>query len=109
MVVVGGDVVVVVVGGLVVVGVVVVVVVVVDVVLVGRVGMITGTGVEVVVVDVTSPDVAAAGFHVVRVLTPDLCLLDVEASARFHGRPRLLREARRAGVERLNPLPHPFP
>lgn len=73
------------------------------------VGHLAGLGVEVVVVDVTSPDVAAAGFHVVRVLTPDLCLLDVEASARFHGRPRLLREARRAGVERLNPLPHPFP
>jgi ribosomal protein S12 methylthiotransferase accessory factor len=67
-------------------------------------------------VDVTSPDVRGAGFHVVRVIAPELCQLDAIDRARFLGGSRLYEAAFEAGlVERplavsdLNPDPHPFP
>jgi ribosomal protein S12 methylthiotransferase accessory factor len=67
-------------------------------------------------VDVTSPDVRSAGFHVVRVVAPELCQLDAIERARFLGGSRLYEAAFEAGlVERaltvsdLNPDPHPFP
>jgi ribosomal protein S12 methylthiotransferase accessory factor len=67
-------------------------------------------------VDVTSPDVRSAGFHVVRVIAPELCQLDVVERARFLGGSRLYDAAheaglvpRRLGVRDLNPDPHPFP
>jgi ribosomal protein S12 methylthiotransferase accessory factor len=67
-------------------------------------------------VDVTSPDVRSAGFHVVRVIAPELCQLDVIERARFLGGSRLYQAAFECGlVERplavsdLNPDPHPFP
>jgi ribosomal protein S12 methylthiotransferase accessory factor len=67
-------------------------------------------------VDVTSPDVRSAGFHVVRVIAPELCQLDVVERARFLGGSRLYEAAheaglvpRRLGVRDLNPDPHPFP
>ena len=65
--------------------------------------------------DVTSPDVRSAGFHVVRVIAPELCQLDVQR-ARFLGGRRLYRAAYEAGLAPrplspadLNPDPHPFP
>ena len=67
-------------------------------------------------VDVTAPDVAAAGLHVVRAVTPGLCPLDAEHNSRFLGSRRLLEPSERdiltgrmRTVEDLNPLPHPFP
>lgn len=67
-------------------------------------------------VDVTAPDVAAAGLRVVRALAPGLCALDAEHRCRFLGSARLLdlseRDILTGGVRRiddLNPLPHPFP
>ena len=67
-------------------------------------------------VDVTSPDVAAAGLHVVRAVAPALCPLDADHTARFLGSPRLTRlsetdilTGRVLGIDDLNPLPHPFP
>jgi ribosomal protein S12 methylthiotransferase accessory factor len=67
-------------------------------------------------VDVTSPDVGSAGFHVVRVVAPELCQLDVVEHGRFLGGTRLYEAAYEAGlvprsfgVADLNPDPHPFP
>jgi ribosomal protein S12 methylthiotransferase accessory factor len=77
---------------------------------------LSGRGCSAYVVDVTPPDVASLGLHVVRVVAPELCALDVLHSARFLGGRRLYRAAHDAGVsdrafrfEDLNPLPHPFP
>jgi ribosomal protein S12 methylthiotransferase accessory factor len=67
-------------------------------------------------VDVTSPDVAALGLHVARVVAPELCPLDVAHAVRFLGGWRLRRAAFEAGLSQktldyddFNPLPHPFP
>jgi ribosomal protein S12 methylthiotransferase accessory factor len=67
-------------------------------------------------VDVTAPDVAAAGLHVVRAVAPGLCPLDAAHDARFLGSPRLTGLAERdilttpgRRLDDLNPLPHPFP
>ena len=66
--------------------------------------------------DVTSPDVRSMGFHVARVIAPELCQLDVVQRARFLGGRRLYRAAYEAGLvprplelADLNPDPHPFP
>ena len=77
---------------------------------------VEAAGATAYVVDVTSPDVAALGLTVMRVVTPELCRLDVGEDARFLGprrlyetpvalglRPAVLREAD------VNPNPHPFP
>jgi ribosomal protein S12 methylthiotransferase accessory factor len=73
-------------------------------------------GAEAYAVDVTSPDVAAAGLSVVHVLVPTLCQLDVVDGARFLGGRRLYEAAFEAGLvprrlepRDLNPDPHPFP
>jgi ribosomal protein S12 methylthiotransferase accessory factor len=73
-------------------------------------------GASAYVVDVTSPDVRSAGFHVVRAIAPELCNLDVIERARFLGGARLYEAAYEAGlvarpftVADLNPDPHPFP
>lgn len=67
-------------------------------------------------VDVTSPDIRAAGLHVVKAVVPGLCQLDVRYDARFLGSPRLTQAAWRLGLrdaplraDELNPVPHPFP
>lgn len=77
---------------------------------------LAGRGISAYVVDVTSPDVRELGLHVVRVISPELCPLDVSHRARFLGGTRLLDAAYEAGllpgrleVSDLNPLPHPFP
>jgi ribosomal protein S12 methylthiotransferase accessory factor len=66
--------------------------------------------------DVTAPDVRAAGMHVVRVVCPELCALDVLGWAPHLGGRRILRAAHEAGLlprplrlDDLNPYPHPFP
>lgn len=67
-------------------------------------------------VDVTSPDVAELGLTVSRVITPELCRLDVSHDARFLGGSRLYEAASRLGLrpdvlteDDVNPDPHPFP
>ena len=81
--------------------------------LVSRLG---ARGVSAYAVDVTSPDVRDLGLSVARVLAPELCALDVAHRAQFLGGRRLYVAAHEAGlldapldVDRLNPLPHPFP
>jgi ribosomal protein S12 methylthiotransferase accessory factor len=73
-------------------------------------------GVSAYAVDVTSPDVLAAGLRVVHVLAPELCQLDVVEGARFLGGSRMYEAAFEAGLvprpltqADLNPDPHPFP
>jgi ribosomal protein S12 methylthiotransferase accessory factor len=80
------------------------------------VGRLARHGVAAYAVDVTSPDVRCLGLHVVRVVCPELCALDVAHTARFLGSARLLTGAYAAevlpgplDVGALNPDPHPFP
>jgi ribosomal protein S12 methylthiotransferase accessory factor len=79
-------------------------------------GRLDHRGVRAYAVDVTSPDVAAAGLRVVHVIAPELCPLDVVEGARFLGGRRLYDAAFAAGLvpRRLRPSdlntdPHPFP
>ena len=79
-------------------------------------GRLSAHGISAYAVDVTSPDVAAAGLSVVHVLAPELCQLDVVAGCRFLGGRRLYEAAFEAGLvprplgsDDLNPDPHPFP
>lgn len=73
-------------------------------------------GASAYAVDVTAPDVRAAGVRVVRAIAPELCPLDADHTVRHLGgrrrrelpaalglTPRPLRE------DELNPDPHPFP
>ena len=67
-------------------------------------------------VDVTAPDVRAAGLRVVKVVAPELCALDVVHACRFLGGRRLYDEPARLGMraralreDEINPDPHPFP
>jgi ribosomal protein S12 methylthiotransferase accessory factor len=67
-------------------------------------------------VDVTSPDVRDLGLTVVKVLAPELCMLDVVHGARFLGGRRLYEAAFDLSLraepltpEFVNPDPHPFP
>jgi ribosomal protein S12 methylthiotransferase accessory factor len=73
-------------------------------------------GVSAYAVDVTSPDVAAAGLSVAKVVAPELCPLDVRHDTRFLGGRRLYRAAFELGLaaaplawDGVNPDPHPFP
>lgn len=67
-------------------------------------------------VDVTAPDVRAAGLTVIKTIVPELCQLDVIHGARYLGGERLSRAAWALGLRsaplgwhELNPNPHPFP
>jgi ribosomal protein S12 methylthiotransferase accessory factor len=73
-------------------------------------------GLSAYAVDVTSPDIRDLGLSVARVIAPELCALDVSHRAQFLGGHRLYVAAHEAGLldtplelDRLNPLPHPFP
>jgi ribosomal protein S12 methylthiotransferase accessory factor len=73
-------------------------------------------GSSVYAVDVTSPDVAALGLVVTKVVAPELCALDVVHGARFLGGRRLYEAPFELGLRaavltesELNPDPHPFP
>lgn len=77
---------------------------------------LTARGISTYAVDVTSPDVAAAGLRVVHVIAPELCQLDVVEGARFLGGRRLYEASFDAGLvpgpltaADLNSDPHPFP
>jgi ribosomal protein S12 methylthiotransferase accessory factor len=79
-------------------------------------GRLAEHGLSAYAVDVTSPDVAAAGLRVVHAVAPELCPLDVVEGARFLGGSRLYEAAWQAGLlprplteADLNPDPHPFP
>jgi ribosomal protein S12 methylthiotransferase accessory factor len=65
---------------------------------------------------VTSPDVAALGLKVTRVIAPELCPMDASHSSRFLGGRRLYEAAAELGLRDtvldesdINPDPHPFP
>lgn len=77
---------------------------------------LSAQGVQVTAVDVTSPDVAEGGLHVVKTFSGQLSALDSGYVTRFLGHPRLRHRAHEIGlVERpltfdeLNDRPHPFP
>lgn len=76
--------------------------------------MIAKRGLEVIVVDVTTPDIKEVGFSVVRVLIPGVQPLDVEFKYRFLGGKRLYEVPRFLGYPgksegELYNYPHPFP
>jgi ribosomal protein S12 methylthiotransferase accessory factor len=81
------------------------------------VDVLRGAGYEVIVVDVTTPDVAAAGLSVMRVIVPGLVPLHSDHRRPFLGVRRLFELPFRLGWDRrgwnpeqgLNPFPHPFP
>lgn len=75
-----------------------------------------GEGISAYAVDVTAPDVRAAGLAVAKVVAPGLCPLDAEHARRHLGVRRLYEAAWRRGLapaplatEAVNPDPHPFP
>jgi ribosomal protein S12 methylthiotransferase accessory factor len=77
---------------------------------------LAAVGCSAYAVDVTSPDVRAAGLAVVKVIAPELCALDVAYRLRFLGGRRLYDAAFEAGLrpaplteDDVNPYPHPFP
>ena len=79
-------------------------------------GRVEAAGSSAYAVDVTSPDVAELGLTVSRVITPELCRLDVSHDARFLGGSRLYEAAAMLGLrpdvlteDAVNPDPHPFP
>lgn len=73
-------------------------------------------GLEAIVVDLTSPDIAAIGLHVVRILVPGMQPLNADHRMRYLGGRRLYEVPRVLGYTncdtteaQLNPYPHPFP
>jgi ribosomal protein S12 methylthiotransferase accessory factor len=79
-------------------------------------GGLRARGIEAYAVDVTTPDVATLGLHVVRALAPELCPLDVRQDAAFLGGTRLRQAPVDLGLsdrprrfDELNRDPHPFP
>jgi ribosomal protein S12 methylthiotransferase accessory factor len=73
-------------------------------------------GIAVYAVDVTAPDIAAAGLHVVKAVSPELVPLDAVYRGRFLGPRRLYHAAHELGLldrpqelADLNHDPHPFP
>jgi ribosomal protein S12 methylthiotransferase accessory factor len=74
-------------------------------------------GYEVIVTDITTPDIAEVGLSVVRVIVPGLVPLHGQHARPFLGVRRLFEVPLRLGWNRrgwnpengLNPFPHPFP
>lgn len=74
-------------------------------------------GYEVIVTDITTPDIAEVGLAVVRVIVPGLVPLHGQHLRPFLGARRLFEVPSRLGWERrgwspeggINPFPHPFP
>lgn len=80
------------------------------------VGRLADLGIETYVVNITPPDLLAAGLHAVTVVCPRLCRLDVAYPLRYLGGKRLYHAAHDLGLHArpltiadLNPDPHPFP
>ena len=73
-------------------------------------------GIEPCMVDVTTPDVAELGLHVVRTIAPELCMLDVRQDACFLGGSRLRAapvelglRTRKLSPASTKPCPRPVP
>ncbi len=81
------------------------------------VAALRGAGYELIVTDVTTPDVAEVGLSVVRAIVPGLMPLHYHHQRPFLGVRRLAEVPYRLGWDRrgwspdsgLNPFPHPFP
>jgi ribosomal protein S12 methylthiotransferase accessory factor len=79
--------------------------------------MLRGIGKEVIVVDVTTPDIEDVGLKVVRVMVPGLVPMHGNHNYPYLGVKRLYEIPRKMGWEKsggdseagLNPWPHPFP
>lgn len=78
--------------------------------------LLAAKGLEVIVVDVTTPDIADLGFHVVKVLIPGMQPLPVGVRHLYLGGQRLYQvphvlgySARWTTEESVNRDPHPFP
>lgn len=70
------------------------------------------SGLRPLVVDLTTPELAASGFCVVKVMVPGLVNLAASHAYPFLGSRRLWEVPARLGLavcETLNPYPHPFP
>ncbi len=77
---------------------------------------IAAVGLEVIGMDLTTPDIAEAGFRLARVLVPGAQPLDNDHNARHFASRRLREIKRRLGladrdmeIADFNPMPHPFP
>jgi ribosomal protein S12 methylthiotransferase accessory factor len=72
-------------------------------------------GLDVIMVDLTPPDIKALGFEVVKILVPGLVDLNAHHLLPFKGNTRLYTVPERLGYRRalsedeLNDVPHPFP
>ena len=79
--------------------------------LAGLVSAVAATGEDVVAIDLTSPDVADLGLHVVRVVVPGFHPLQMGHANRCLGGRRLPETLRAGGrpPDQDNPYPHPFP
>ncbi|MFI6478533.1 TOMM precursor leader peptide-binding protein [Nonomuraea sp. NPDC050663] len=81
------------------------------------VGRYLDTGLDVIAVDTTGPEAAAAGFACAKVIVPEAMPMTFgHRYRRVHGLPRLLSRPRTLGFRPddlphgdLNPYPHPFP
>jgi ribosomal protein S12 methylthiotransferase accessory factor len=80
------------------------------------VSLLAELNLEVVALDLTTPDVEACGFRVTRAILPELQPLDADYLHRFLGGRRLYEVPQRMGfkdgptaIETLNPYPHPYP
>jgi len=77
---------------------------------------LTSKDFDVIVVDLTQPDVAELGFHVVKVIIPGLIDINSDHNYPLLGGERLYTVPRTLGFvghdvkeTELNPIPHPFP
>ena len=80
----------------------------------GCLGKIQRAGLEAVVVDLTTPEIAELGFHVPKVMIPGLAVLTATHVLPALATPRYQEVPTRLGltnpIHRLfNPAPHPFP
>jgi ribosomal protein S12 methylthiotransferase accessory factor len=73
-------------------------------------------GLDVIAVDLTTPDIDDVGFKVVRAVIPGLQPLDIDHRHRHLGGRRLAEVPWRMGLanapvgeDAFNPHPHPFP
>ncbi|MFS0701753.1 YcaO-like family protein [Cellulomonas sp. 179-A 4D5 NHS] len=79
-------------------------------------GRLDDAGLDVLTLDLTTTDVAEAGYRVARTIVPQLQPLDADHRLRFLGGRRLYEAPVRMGyrtapstVADLNPVPHPYP
>jgi ribosomal protein S12 methylthiotransferase accessory factor len=85
--------------------------------LTGMLHRLRGHGLDVIVVDQTTPEHRAGGFHCVKVIVPGLLPMTFgHRNRRIHGLPRLFEVPRLLGHRdrallpaEVNPYPHPFP